>query len=176
MIAPDHFLLVLSYFAVWWTGCMAAASYRGASSLRGMRSALVSLVALCAVSLLVLMLQYRLFSAAGTYPFLPFRHFFFALLATFTAYSLWRPIVKRVIVRWHREFSFVASISYGIYVLHYPLVVQWSISSTLTGLGVSTIILMGLAYLSDRTINACLKKGASKATARQMSRADYQGR
>jgi peptidoglycan/LPS O-acetylase OafA/YrhL len=150
-LMPNHFMLVGAYFLVWWSGAMAADAYlRGHRSITGMLTTFGWLCALCAVAaLVVLTVGYH---GLGFYPFLPLRHFAAAALMLILLFG---PLGRRVCAlayRGRKGFAMVASISYGLYVLHYPLLIQWKVASSPHGFAFAVVLLLATAYLVEHLL------------------------
>ena len=152
---PNHFSIVATYFLVWWCGAMAADAYqRGASDFRAFLPSLCWLTLLCVIAGIAMKIVG--FKGVGYYPFLPFRHFAVALIFLMAfSNSLGAKIAK-----WCSPIAGIAaalaSISYGLYVLHYPLLVDWKRAQAPVGFVCSLILLLALSYLIDRRLNAYL--------------------
>jgi len=121
--APNHFSLVTAYFALWWAGAAAAKAHLdGGISLRRVRVEAIWLGALtlAAVGSLVV----AGWQGPTNYPFLMVRHFGVALGLLLVLTTPLRGRLAGLALRWAPVWGWVASISYGIYALHYPLVIQ----------------------------------------------------
>lgn len=149
---PNHASLVAAYFLLWWCGAMAADAYlRGASDFRAFLLPLCWLAILCGIAAVAAgTLGYK---GYGFYPFLQLRHFLVGL----TMLVAFSTPLGAMIVRWcvplARPAAFWASISYGLYVLHYPILVDWKRAQSLPGFTLAVLILVLSAYLSDRQLN-----------------------
>ncbi|MCK1345788.1 MULTISPECIES: acyltransferase [unclassified Bradyrhizobium] len=146
--APNHWALVSSYFLVWWCGATIADRYhRGERSYRSLGPPLYWLVALCSIAgISAVWIGFR---SLGTYPVLPFRHFAVGLLLVVTIFSGLGARLAKLLVPIAVFASSLASISYGLYVLHYPILVTWQRAQTPGGFAIATFILVASAYLSD---------------------------
>lgn len=158
VLAPNHFTLVTSYFVLWWCGAMAAEAYgRGDFTLRGIGSPLWWLAGLVAISLVVVW-QVGPTGAAWQYPVLMLRHFGVGLLLLILAYTVVGRMAASWVSSWTKPASYLASISYGIYVFHMPLLVDWKFSDTWYGFSVALAMLIGLSIFFDRYLSKALPK------------------
>lgn len=155
---PGHLSLVTAYFMLWWSGALAAdALRRGQFSLRGMAVPVLGCALLVVVSAAVVALQgYR---GLGVYPFLMLRHFAGALLMLLALVLVPMGAVRRLASRIAGLAAFGSSLSYGIYVLHYPIMVQSGLArSGAAGLVLAGLLVGMLAWLGDRQLNAWLRR------------------
>ena len=149
LIAPNHWCLVLAYFLVWWCGAMAAAAYfDGGVVVGSIGSPIGWLIALNTIAALAtVIVGYR---GLGLFPFLMFRHFSFAIVVlavSFGPIGAWLADQLEPVSSAASEF---ASVSYGIYVLHFPILVDWHRSHTGWGLAAAAVLLAGTAFVCDR--------------------------
>jgi len=157
MLAPNHWALVAAYFLIWWIGAMCAQAYLdGKTAARGMIFSAAYLFGLCALAAVdVWRVGYK---GLGVYPFLPLRHFVAAELFLLTALLLWRWLAIDVPARLQAAIAFLASISYGLYIFHYPIMVEWRrMTSSTWGLVFAGILLVAISWLGDRRLSAWLR-------------------
>ncbi|GAA4178177.1 acyltransferase [Gryllotalpicola koreensis] len=120
---PNHFLLVTAYFALWWAGAIAAKAHlEGGIRLRAVAveagwQAALTLTAAGGVLLAG-------FHGTSSYPFLMVRHFGVCLLLLVLLATPARTALGRLAAGWAPIWAWVASISYGLYLLHYPVLIQ----------------------------------------------------
>ncbi len=159
---PNHLSLVATYFLVWWCGAMAADAYqRGGSDFRAFLPSLCWLALLCVIAgIAVKMVGFK---SVGYYPFLPFRHFAVALIFLLALSNALGAAIAKRCAPVAEIAAALASISYGLYVLHYPLLVDWKRAHSPVGFLLALILLLGLAYLIDRRLNSHLGRRTTRA-------------
>jgi peptidoglycan/LPS O-acetylase OafA/YrhL len=160
LAAPNHWSLVATYFLVWWCGAMAADGYlRGCRDFRSMWRPLFWLLLLNMVAAAgVYVVGYR---GLGLYPFLMLRHFAVALLILVALFGPFGTGVASQLCRVSKPAAVIASLSYGLYVLHFPLLVEWHRARDGWGLTTGVIILIATAWIVDRQLNKWLPRGPS---------------
>ncbi len=120
---PNHFSLVVAYFLVWWVGAMAAHLYlRDELRLRFATPEIVGLISICVAAFIGLLLYG--YSGFGYFPFLMLRHFLVVLGLFVLLLSPLRRLLATMSARVAGAAAAVASISYGLYVVHYPILIQ----------------------------------------------------
>ena len=97
----------------------------------------------------------------GLYPFLMLRHFAVALLMLVILFGPIGAGIASQLSRVSKPAAAVASMSYGVYVLHYPLLVEWNRAKSSWGLAMGVIILVGSAWIADRQLNRWLPRAPS---------------
>ena len=158
--APNHLALVIAYFPLWWAGAMAAHAYlSGARSVRALVVPLGWLVALCGVALAVALVEPR--SGIGIYPLLPLRHFAVAALLVAVMFGPAGRLLSRATLWSPAPWSALASISYGLYVLHMPLLVDWHRARGAGGLALAAVLLVALAWGVERWLPRLLPRAPS---------------
>ncbi|WP_426261090.1 acyltransferase family protein [Sphingomonas sp. DC1100-1] len=160
-MVPNHLALVIAYYPLWWAGAMAAQAYLdGERAVRAIAVPLAWLIALCGVALVVALVQPRY--GIGLYPILPLRHFVVAAVVVAVMFgpagrwmaraSAWSPAL----------WSGVASISYGLYVLHMPLLVDWQRAKGAGGFALAAVLLVVLAWAVERWLPRLLPRAPSR--------------
>ncbi|GAB4099233.1 hypothetical protein GCM10028789_13970 [Sinomonas halotolerans] len=147
---PNHFSLVFSYFIIWWAGAMLARLHQGLA-LR----ASSAVPEICGLSTFVLVTAVGLIfyvpGSVGVFPILMVRHSGVALLLFLLAFTSMRKLLWQFALRFERPVTFVASISYGLYVLHYPILVQIQVNEALWFVPLVGLTVF-LAWFGDRIL------------------------
>jgi len=156
-VFPNHFLLVGAYFLVWWAGAMAADAYlKGARNFTALRETYLWLIVLCLISAgVVLSVGYKGF---GYYPFLMFRHFAIAAVLLALLFGPIGRITAGAMFPLRRVAVAIASISFGLYVLHYPILIQWNISKSAIGFIFALFILIITAFAAEHILPRLLPR------------------
>jgi len=159
LMMPSHFLLLPSYFVIWWLGAaMAEAVDRGVPRL-GAIGVPLTYVLLSGGVWVAKVIASGGIGSLGTYLFLMVRHFFVAVIFTLIAFSPLGPRLARATrVVPAAAWAWLASISYGIYVLHNPLLIHWEVAKDWPGFLLAFALLILLAWLSDNRINLAVRK------------------
>ncbi len=158
ILFPNHIFLVFSYFLIWWTGLELCEHFLYQTKLQHK-----TLISYYLVILLILgftcFIQYRTHKIIepGMYPYLLFRHFVFAficLIMTIYFTSFTKKLIGII-----KPFSALAPISYGIYIIHYPILVQASFGvSPIIAVIIKILLLFGLAYLIEIVLQPKVNK------------------
>ena len=126
---PNQLSLYLAYFILWWTGAEFARQYlaEGKVTFRYQRSSLLVLAAFVFLVPALLISRHNWSGSLGfgLYPILQIRHFV-ACLAIVLGALLWQRLKWRGFDIIFGIFIWFAPISYGLYVLHYPIIVSGS--------------------------------------------------
>lgn len=166
---PSHFLLLPAYFLLWWCGAMLAETHlnpRARLSDIGVPLGYLCLGAMLWAGSAVMQGGETL----GTYPALMARHFTFAAGATVLALiGLRRWTGAGAGVPGAAAWAWLSSISYGVYVMHFPLLIQWSLAETWIGLALTLCLLIFCAVWLDRKINQRLRYLLRRTTVREIT-------
>lgn len=163
LAAPNHFSLVVAYLLVWWAGAFLADLYRSSElSFRSAAPLFAWLGALCVAALIGVALMRHGKIDPGVFPALPLRHFFDA--AVFALLAVAAPTRKAIRSLWRGgpAAAYLASISYGLYVFHYPLLIEWDWASTPAGFAMAGVLLIVVSILGDRMMERLLPKPRSR--------------
>jgi peptidoglycan/LPS O-acetylase OafA/YrhL len=151
LVSPNHFSLVFAYFSIWWSGAMAAKAYLvDGITIRSMAQPIAMLATVAVVATVGALSDTRSIGSFGVHPLLEVRHFWFALLVVVLGTTSIAKLYADVASRSPGLWAWLASISYGVYVLHWPLMVQWSGAHSTGGLVLAFMFTVSIAYLIDR--------------------------
>lgn len=154
---PNHWALVGAYFLVWWCGAMAAQAYAmGGRTFLALGVPFYYLIALCVAAAAVVVRQG--FVGLGVYPFLMLRHFVVAVAFIVLLYGPLGRAFSAIAIKFAAPAAFLASISYGLYVLHYPLLINWDVARTPTGFFLAFGLLVTLSVILDRMLSIALRR------------------
>lgn len=156
---PSHFFLIPSYFIIWWCGAIIAEGYLNGKTHLGNIAATLGYRLISSVIWATIWLWIEGFKFTSTYPFLTVRHFFTAVaLITLAHISDVRKIVYHFGKFAPRFWAWLSSISFGLYVFHYPILIQWHVARSPVGFFFSAILLAVIAHLGDRWINQKIRR------------------
>lgn len=139
-------MIAISYFEVWWLGATLAAwhLHADASSIRWALGGTSGLASLSAI-----VVGWVGWCGPGVYPGLLLRHFASALFLALIAIAATRRL-PRMELPFADAWRWLSSVSYGVYVLHYPLLITLPWSHTIVGFGASMVALVVLSIALDR--------------------------
>lgn len=155
---PSHFVLLASYFLIWWCGAMMAERCLAPNSSN--MTILLPLTYLLTATVIWISAAGASgqISNIGTYPVLMARHFgvaaFFVILAL-SPLGSW--FVARAGRRFQKEWAWWSGISYGLYVFHFPLLIQSDLANNWPGFIVSVGILILASEFGDRRLSRFLR-------------------
>jgi peptidoglycan/LPS O-acetylase OafA/YrhL len=168
ILFPNHIFLVLAYFIVWWSGLELAEYFFGTKT----RAHCIKLIGYYILILFVLGLEcgwsYHLNKHViiGFYPYLIFRHFGFAFICIALTVFATRP--TKWMVSLIKPFSKIAPISYGIYIIHFPILTQASFGMPPVLEAITKISLVFLlAYLIEIVLQPKVNKLIDVMTGKQ---------
>ena len=120
LIYPNHLSLVAGYLVVWWIGFRYTELWMQPKDVRFLLIGILIIF-----SILYLYCLNHGFGGFGIFPGLFLRHFAFVLfLSLFSKLSKFRKLVSSFLDL-TKPLSKLANISYGIYILHFPFLIQW---------------------------------------------------
>ncbi|MEV5040312.1 acyltransferase family protein [Microbacterium sp. LMI1x-1-1.1] len=151
LAAPNHFSLVAAYFLMWWAGAMLAHLWTNdrlrLSAAFPELAGLVGLNVIAAVGVL-----FYDYDGVGVFPVLPLRHSAFVLLLFILVFTPVRRWLGTMSVRVAGSAASVAGISYGLYVMHYPLLVQTGANSSWWSFSLAALLTVVLAWVADKLL------------------------
>jgi peptidoglycan/LPS O-acetylase OafA/YrhL len=158
LLLPNFINRELMYLVIWWAGADMAKLYidEAQITIKTLKKPLSALVLLILVLALNVKLHNSNNTAIGISPLLELRHFSFALMSILLA-ILWKKMKWIGFGRTLGVFEPVASISFGIYISHWFLIIQAHyldtiISNELYRLCVYILICIMFSYVVERVI------------------------
>jgi peptidoglycan/LPS O-acetylase OafA/YrhL len=149
--SPNHCFLMTSYFAIWWVGAMAAEAYD--TGARTPRAILIPLAGLAATVFVASLPILWTTGSREVFPRLQVNHLLSALLLALFGLAppgaLAARLARLVPVGLAAG---LASISYGLYVFHWPLLLQWPVATSGIGFAMAVILLLVVSWLVDREL------------------------
>lgn len=158
--SPGHWSLLVAYLWVWWAGAVAAHAWSlGELSVRGVRWYLPQVLVPVAVAIGMVFTEGWV--SAGVFPVLLLRHFGIAGALVVGAMSRALRAAASTLARRSGAFPGVlSSVSYGIYVFHYPLVIQTGATESISYLVLALAALGVLSWVADARLLRWLRRGA----------------
>lgn len=150
ILFPNHIFLVLSYFFIWWSGLELGEYFLVTKNKCQVKKLIGYYVAILSTLGVTCILSYHndKHVSIGLYPYLIFRHFGFAficILLTGFASKFTQKLVGLL-----KPFAMIAPISYGIYIIHYPILVQLSLNiNPIVEAVIKLSAVLALAYLIE---------------------------
>jgi peptidoglycan/LPS O-acetylase OafA/YrhL len=161
-LAPNHFVLVAAYFQAWWCGAMAAEAYqRGGRSVASMWKTYRWLLALCGTAAAVAWWTGGGSIAGegiGYYPLLPLRHFVFCAVALAILFGGIGKALLPLLWKVRKPSAALSRISYTIYVIHFPLLVQWQFASGPWGFAAALALVLVISRLTEYELPVLLSR------------------
>ena len=150
LVVPNHFSLVIAYFLLWWVGAMLAKAYLDENlSIRSILPEASWMLALILAAIAGVVI-YRSVEP-GVFPFLMVRHFVVAALISMLLLTAARRLLARLSTLIRVPAAQIAGLSYGLYVLHVPILVQTGVASTWMLLP-AVLVTLVLSYLADTAL------------------------
>ncbi len=158
---PNHISLVLSYFIIWWSGLECAVVFvrEKKFTIKNIKHVLTSLFIMLLESFIPVIkaisngfAEYNHTANQILFPIVTFRHFLFAFFAVSFG-LLWWKLNLILFDKLIGSFYKIAPISYGIYILHFPIFALLNIDYLSNNLfciiSIKTFILISLSYLLE---------------------------
>jgi peptidoglycan/LPS O-acetylase OafA/YrhL len=154
LVFPNHMLLVLSYFTLWWAGAACAEIYLkyGTFTFKELKPVIISLSVMTVFMTIPVITRYLhhgklLFIM---YPLLTLRHYAFSLIVIFAGLLWWKAklVGFDVTLGFFERFS---KISYAIYVIHFPFIALKLpyIDNIYASVAIKLVLIFILAYLLE---------------------------
>ena len=173
---PNQICLIFTYFPLEWLGLELGCLYfkYHKFTLQNTRHCLICMGGMVFVTLIPIFLTSEI--KLGYYPFLMFRHFLMALVflgISIIAFQFnWKGRVKKLLNSLN-IFTKIYPISYGLYVLHYPILVKWGLRNYpgnnqihWVDFGLSLIGLIILSYFAEIKLPKLLKLAKSRISSK----------
>lgn len=161
LAAPNHWSLMAAYFLLWWAGAALAEAYlEGRYGYRALAPLLAWMTGLVLVGTVGVVLDG--WRGVGFFPGLMVRHFVFALACVALVLTPLAKSAGALALRVSAPTASLASISYGLYVFHYPLLLNWSSAHDPGGFLIALLLLVILSWLGDRVLDQILPRPRSR--------------
>jgi peptidoglycan/LPS O-acetylase OafA/YrhL len=156
LILPNHFSLVFAYLLIWWGGAMAARAHLlGGITVRKLAPELGWTTVLVVFATCALVVYPAI--GLGNFPILMIRHFALGLLMLLVLCSPVRRLLARISLGVARPASWIAGVSFGIYLIHYPILVQTNAARSWWFFPAAALTLI-LAWVGDRGLARILPR------------------
>ncbi len=160
---PNQIAWFGMYFAVWWAGAQMAVEYRAtrAVTLRAQWPHAVFLLGLSLAWIPPLLQVPRADRAFGLYPLIDIRRF--ASAGSFIIGGcLWRMISWRGFAYTFGPFKYLAPVSYGVYIFHFPVLVAITATpiaaNKLLFVACALVSVVGVAYLGEILLQGLINR------------------
>lgn len=167
---PNFFNRELMYFTIWWSGVEIARLYMQEETINVKNLKNIILV-LFGINVILGFNVYisKTISTVGVHPILELRHFGFALMAIFSA-LIWKKLKWVGFSSTLGIFSYLAPISYGIYISHYFLISNATYLNNIIlndslRFVIYILICLGFSYLIERILYVKINRIFIKKTA-----------
>jgi peptidoglycan/LPS O-acetylase OafA/YrhL len=164
LIYPNFFNRELMYFVIWWVGADMARLYlaNNAITFTSMTRQLVTITLIITILALNVKIHYTPAATLGVSPFIELRHFAFALVAI-TGAILWQKMSWIGFNQTIGLFTFIAPISFGIYISHWFLIAHAEyldevFDNIYTKYAIYITVCIAFSYLIERIIYVHLSK------------------
>lgn len=168
---PNFITREIVYLAIWWTGVEMAMLYQNGKPINysTLKWPLVSLFLIAVILTTNILLQHN-YTSIGLSPALELRHFLFAIVAIVVA-NMCQNIKWKGFNFFIMPFSRIASISFGIYISHWFLIVNTDyMGAMVLNPVVRTLIAVGLCLLYSYFIERILFLRLSRAVLLRLNR------
>jgi peptidoglycan/LPS O-acetylase OafA/YrhL len=124
MYTPNHMLLILTYFALWWAGVASAEVYvkHGDFTLKNMLPVMACLLFMTVIIYAPLLRSMLPFTANSLINYRYPAHFYAASFLFILFGLIWWKIRLYLFDKILNVFSRLSSISYALYIIHFPLI------------------------------------------------------
>ncbi|ARV61233.1 hypothetical protein BZZ01_23800 [Nostocales cyanobacterium HT-58-2] len=158
--------IILMYFVIWWSGVELAKEYcqKAKVTFSGQKLTIITLALFCLL-LLFQVMTYKGKLYFGIHPILELRHFFMALILIILGIA-WQNLSFfgfKYTIGW---FCIFAPISYGIYILHIPIMISFNIFKAINHSVLEIILSLALTLLLAYLLEVKLQKKINKFSAK----------
>ncbi len=150
---PNQIALICSYYVIWWCGVELGKIFltQEKFTFNNTKHLIFCLLFMSTLMFIPVLSANEL--KFGYYPFLVFRHFFVSLLYVIIGLIYTQINIKiSFFDKFTDFFALIAPISYGLYIFHYPILMQLNLSNYLPdflALFVKLFLIIGLSYLTE---------------------------